>query len=87
MSHIWGARGGCHASEGSGKHQTFSQIWWGCRWVSSPCGDWKAKTMSEMGGLEVVLKALWRVGSNRLESDGWAIRGCQRPMGSETHQI
>ena len=74
-SHYESYMGG--AEVGGGRHQSFSQILGGCRWASSLCGGWKATTMSEMGGLEVVLKALWRVGSNRLESDGWARGGCQ----------
>ena len=49
----------------------------GWRWASSPFGGWKATTKTEVGCLEVVLKALWGVGSNRLESDGGARGGSQ----------
>jgi hypothetical protein len=36
--------------------------------------------MSEMGGIEVILKTLWRVGSDRLKSDVDACGGSQGPI-------
>jgi hypothetical protein len=53
----------------------------------APCGGWKATHMSEMGGLGVVLNALWRMGSNRLESDGGTGGGCRRPVGVGRQQL